>query len=385
MKIDSRYILRSLIVWGITILLSGLFLLIPFEISDYVGYNNKIPTEPFDVYAQFTVNKRTKIDPNIVIIDIPDNADRDYLARTLENLYLVKPAVVGLDIYFKSRKDSVVDARLINAISQFGDSIVLGMKIEDNKLLRSFFADSISVYEAHCAADVQNRYGVIRTFIPEMTFDDKIVPHMSYMLSSLYPNSKYDGSRKADERVYIYYWDKDTSDIRIINADSVLNRKQFIEGKIALVGKYSLESDIHRTSISSNYPGIRNIADETRNMIHNKFIWHNSILDIVVCALILLICSFIIQWYENGDEKRGDRTDIACLILQVVLLIFVIIKLGYKLYLSGIYIDFSLLLLWIIFMPIVNDFYKVVPQYVKWLKNIFKKSKNLKMKKYEKI
>ena len=138
MKIDSRYILRSLIVWGITILLAGLFLLIPFEISDYVGYNNKIPTEPFDVYAQFTVNKRTKIDPNIVIIDIPDNADRDYLARTLENLYLVKPAVVGLDIYFKSRKDSVVDARLINAISQFGDSIVLGMKIEDNKLLRSF-------------------------------------------------------------------------------------------------------------------------------------------------------------------------------------------------------------------------------------------------------
>lgn len=203
MKISKKYLKRSFGIWIFTILLAGLFLsFVPLDISDFIGKDNKIPLEPCDIYARFVEDDSCEPDSNIVIIKLPYNANREYIARTLEVLFEAKPAVVGLDFNFENRKDSVVDDRLVKAITKFGDSIVACIPTRKGQFVSNFFDDSIFVHKA-LAKTFNEEYDVERTFIPEKQYPDTVIPSMAYMLSSLYPRSKYDRSIKVDERVYI--------------------------------------------------------------------------------------------------------------------------------------------------------------------------------------
>lgn len=363
MKISKKYLKRSFGTWGWTMALLWLFKFIPFSLTDLVGPEHKIPTEPYDLYAQYEAKAAvSEKDDRIVIVKIPDSDGRDEIAATLENLKQCNPTVIGLDFLFPDKKEAVSDQRLAKAVEAYGDKIVLATLYDDStgKLMRSYFAEEIGVFEG-CANDDVSSYDIARMFIPEKQYGNEIYPSFAYAISCLYPDSKYDNSYKVGERAYIYWKSVKFS---VIDACDVLEQKDNIEGKIVLVGSVSEEVDVHRTSISSKHSGVKVIAHMVCNLIDNDFIWHSWWCDILVCALILLVCAFIMQYFEckeneNGevDERYSDFTDVVCLILQIGLLIGVAVFLGYYLYKWGVYIDFTILLLGIIVLPIINDFY----------------------------
>lgn len=364
MKISKKYLKRSFGTWGWTMALLWLFKFIPFSLTDLVGPEHKIPTEPYDLYAQYEAKASVSVfEDRIVIVKIPDSYGRDEIAATLENLKQCNPAVIGLDFLFPDKKEAVSDQRLAQAVEAFDDKIVLATLYDEStgNLMRSYFAEEIGEYEGCTNPDVSSRYDILRTFIPEQEYGNKIFPSLAYAISCLYPDSKYDNSYKVGERAYIYWKSVKFSEI---DACDVLEQKDNIEGKIVLVGVVSDEIDVHRTSISSDYSGVKVIAHMVCNLIDNDFIWHSWWCDILVCALILLVCAFIMQYFEckedeqgEPDERYSDFTDVVSLILQLGLLIGVVVFLGYYMYKWGVYIDFTILLLGIIVMPIINDFY----------------------------
>lgn len=358
MKKHKRYLTRSFLIWLWVLGLLWLFKIIPFNLTDFVGNANKIPTEPYDLYAQYEAHSSvSKLDNRIVIIRIPDDANRNEIAEALEQLAMCNPKVVGLDFLFQEPKEAVSDCRLANAVNAFGERIVIASFYDGQRVLRSFFADSIAGYEGSTNADVENKYDVIRTFIPLNKFDGELMSSLGYQVSTLYMNNDCAKKFNAEERSYIYWR---AVKFPIIEAENILNYKEKIENKIVLVGSISHEVDVHRTSVSSDFNGVKVIAHSIGNIIDNDFMWHSSLLDFVLSVLILLICSFIIQYFEcNGDERYSDFTSIVCFVIQLLLLIGVVVFVGYKLYQSGIYINFSILLFGIIIYPIVNDFYNV--------------------------
>lgn len=354
--IKKKYLKRSIGIWCWTMALLWVFKFIPFNLTDWVGNANKIPTEPYDLYAQYEANSlKRELDNRIVIIKIPDDANRDAIAKTLEDLKQCNPAVVGLDFLFIGEKDDESDFRLANAVNAFEDKIVVATLYDGNRLRHSYFADSIRPIEGCTNLDTNNKYDVIRTFIPEMEFEGEIMPSMAYVIGKLYTETRYIESFNVGDRTYIYW---KSIEFPIIDATEIIEKKNEINGKIVLVGSVSSEIDVHRTSVSSDYSGVKVIAHSVRNIIDNDFIWHNKLFDIVVCGFILLICSFVIQCFEcSRDRRYSDLTDIICLLVQFILLIVGVIYLGYKLYISGIYIDTTILLIGIVLMPIINDFY----------------------------
>ena len=372
------YLKRSFLIWLLALVLLWLFRFIPLNLTDFVGNANKIPTEPYDLYAQYEANSSvSKLDNRIVIINIPDEANRGEIAEALEELAKCNPSVVGLDFIFPEQKDSISDAHLSGAINSFGNKIAIASFYDGQQMMRSFFADSISVYEGCANADVKNKYDVIRTFVPLMEFEGKITPSLAYIVSSIYTNKKNTENFNPNDRAYIYW---KSVKFPIIDAENILDCKAKIENKIVLVGSFSHE-DVHRTSIASDYNGVKVIAHSIRNIIDNDFIWHSSLLNNVLCGLILLISSFIIQYFEcNGDERYSDCTSFVSFLMQILLLIGVVVFGGYKLYQLGIYIDFTMLLLGILVYPIINDSYNVGKRLFDVIKRKILKLKELKLK-----
>ncbi len=378
MNNSKIYLKRSFIIWLLALALLWVFKFIPLNLTDFVGNANKIPTEPYDLYAQYEANSLvSKLDNRIVIINVPAEANRNEIAASLEELAMCSPSVVGLDFVFPEHKDTIADNRLTEAINTFEDKIVVASLYNGERMMRSFFADNIDGYEGCINADVESKYDVIRTFVPLMEFDGEIEPSLAYMVSSLYTNKRKTEHIKPNYRAYIYW---KSVKFPIVEAEDIFSYKENIENKIVLVGSFNQE-DVHRTSISSDYNGVKVIAHSIRNIIDGDFIYHNSVLNNVLCGLILLMSSFVIQFFEcNGDERYSECTSLVSFVMQILLLIGVVIFGGYKLYQLGIYVDFTMLLLGILVYPIINDSYNLGKRIVEGVVRKIMKLKKIRLK-----
>lgn len=372
------YLRRSFLIWLLALVLLWGFRFIPLDITDFVGNANKIPTEPYDLYAQYEANSSvSELDNRIVIINIPDYANRNDIATYLEELAMCNPSVVGLDFIFPEHKDSIADNRLAEAINTFDDKIVVASFYNGERMMRSFFADNINGYEGCINADVESKYDVIRTFMPLMEIDGEIESSLAYLVGSLYTNKRETEHIKPNERAYIYW---KSVKFPIVDAEDIFSDKEKIENKIVLVGSLNQE-DVHRTSISSDYNGVKVLAHSIRNIIDGDFIYYNPLLNNVLCGLILFLSSFIIQFFEcNGDERYSECTSLVSFLMQILLLIGVVIFGGYKLYQLGIYVDFTMLLLGILVYPIINDSYNVGKRFIEGVIRQILKLKKIRLK-----
>ncbi|GMV52501.1 MAG: CHASE2 domain-containing protein [Flavobacteriales bacterium] len=80
------------------------------------------------VFSQFRSDEMTRVDTNIVLVNI-GYASRDEIAGILERIARYKPAVVGVDVFFKTLKsDSAADQRLANALASL-PNVVMASKL----------------------------------------------------------------------------------------------------------------------------------------------------------------------------------------------------------------------------------------------------------------
>lgn len=242
-----------------------------------------------DVY--FSKIKTLKDDkvPNqgIFVINI-NRANRCEIAKTLNELHKASPAVVGLDVVFKTRKDSADDAELEASIMQFGDRIVLGCEADstlDNTIISLAPIQIPSIYKEENLG-VTNFIGeensTVRTFYETEFYTDKMLSSFSFNVFKKYreitdPNP-FAQQSSAQEKIIAYQ--AMSEHYTTIEWDEIAENRidpKILENKIVLVGftgstdGFDIINDKHFTPLNDNYAG-KSLPDMYGVYIHANMI-----------------------------------------------------------------------------------------------------------------
>lgn len=102
------------------------------------------------VFSKFRDESETLVDTNVVIINI-GHANRDEIAQIIENVQKHEPAVIGIDAFFRTPKDSTSDERLAAAIASTPNIVMV----------------------SKCAYKVESKQGVVEQWTKSTVSDDR--------------------------------------------------------------------------------------------------------------------------------------------------------------------------------------------------------------------
>lgn len=100
-----------------------------FAFSLFAGCKNPAPK----------VNLANISDPDIVLVNIEDG-DREFIGKLLMKIDSLKPILIGIDVFFKTKKTPQEDSVLIHALQQINNEI-LNYGLSDNNTFE--YSDSI--------------------------------------------------------------------------------------------------------------------------------------------------------------------------------------------------------------------------------------------------
>ena len=123
-----------------------------------------------------TVNLARSRDPDIVLVNI-ENGDREFIGNVLLKIDSLNPIVVGIDVFFKSKKSEKEDSVLINALKKIDNDILSSGLTSENK-----FEESEPMFTQFAKEKGILKYdrtlGLISNMTPILKIENK--PHESF-------------------------------------------------------------------------------------------------------------------------------------------------------------------------------------------------------------
>jgi len=185
-------------------LLMGLFALIPINthfldplhlaLADF-NYNDL-------AYTQLHKNSNSTTDTNIVVVNI-GQANRQEIAAMIDKIDRSQPKVIGVDVLFEDKKDSIADALLA---TQFATNrhIVTVYNFNGNPHKGYFYAQSLTKGFANFVGEEE---GVIRHFTPSLNENGEAYTAFALQVVKKADEAKYKGflKRKKLTETINYY------------------------------------------------------------------------------------------------------------------------------------------------------------------------------------
>lgn len=294
-------------------------------------------------YSKLGKAQNTKIDPNIVVINI-GQADREGIAMLIEKTAQLQPKVIGLDVTFSGPRDPHKDSLLRETIRRH-PHLVLAVKYETdtaNKLIATgnyFLKDSKEFGYVNFPNDDKETVRAYYPFKKDEKIHDLVLPSFSSTLVRLYDSTAYGKiSKKVDKKVIINYT-RTVSDRKkqymVVEPDDLLTDNldpAAIKGKIALLAYVNIDpndiEDKKFTPMNEKFAG-KSTPDMNGIFVHANIIsmvleknyikkvplWVNILIAIIVCWLHM---SFFIHYYLESHIWFH----LAAKILQVASAIF---------------------------------------------------------------
>lgn len=272
-----------------------------------------------DFYSR-VANETQYADGDIAIIDVAE-CDRRQIAQAITSVEACSPAVIGADISFAERSDSITDRMLVSAINNCRNIVLATFADYDKETGRyvrtEFFSDSISGKGNYGNVRIETTSGlptgVVRNFRLSypLSDSDSLPSFAALIVRKSFPERCH-----ANDGVgYIFFPGKDYQSYK---PSEIGENKEALKGKIVLLGNYSGSDDLHRTPVSEQTYGIGIHAATISTILdgdHVKEIHSagNWILAIVISSAILLIKLGI------QSKKYGALTVRLCQILFIAL------------------------------------------------------------------
>lgn len=314
MEVKKYDFLRILIM---TLAAVGLSLLAIYDISSLPLFSGGTVADVkiSDLYnAVGTRNQVSHKADHTTIVSI-DGCSRAQIARTLEMISFMEPAVLGLDVFFL-REDDEGDA-IEEALKGF-QSVVLPIDLHHPGSV-SFFQDRISgAKEGFVNILSSNATGSVREFqcrsgeASSFAYALAGEPDIKSVSSSLI---RFDGTV-----------------IPVISAHELsLADEEDIRGKIVLVGATDDPSDMHRTPLGPQTPGVLIHALTAEMMASGKYIqnapsWLEYLVAIIISALFL--------WAIIMAKRTKSHAGTLFMRLALLALIFGFFILGCRFYIT---------------------------------------------------
>ena len=302
------------------------------------------------VYSKYKPEQ--KIDSNIVLVNIA-YLSRTEIAQQIEIINRHNPKVIGIDIFFRNKKNSVADSQLVEAFSKVKNLVLVSDLESPNKDGISFDSTSTShpqfnQFAINGYSDITSSsgYKTIRSVKPEWKLNDSVIYSFPVILAQTFDSSSfYDLDARNNELVDIN-WRGDYTKFLSIEAHTLLEENidlAFIENKIVIMGflgvnKIGEESveDKFFTPINSHPTGRANpdmygatIHANTVSMIINRNyitiipFWLNFTLGFILIYLNVAV----FMWIGENHKLYYDLSTKVLILIESGLLFFLLISL----------------------------------------------------------
>ncbi len=176
-----------------------------------------------------------KIDPDIILINL-EEGDRAFIGKLLLKIDSLKPKVIGIDAFFKDKKEAAEDSVLANALRKVDNDILIYMVDQNDNPLHSIPGFS-SLVSDEGFLEFENAGGLIMMMTPMPVINDRT--HRSFALKIAKRwDPKFTMTVKENERYFILYTRTLNQYIHINGSDLLeKNISEFdLSNKIILLG-----------------------------------------------------------------------------------------------------------------------------------------------------
>jgi len=292
-----------------------------------------------DMYFKINSRRETaRLDTNITLVNIDLCKDRFEIAQLIEQVESLQPKVIGLDAFFRNRKEQKADSVLENEIRRCKNlviSCILDIEHSNDNdkyfaCYRNFFAgqkdDNFTEGFLNFDSDGNSP---VQTFTPKLFLQEGESLDTLYcfaaQIAKLYNEIAFQkllqrvGNLEIINFQPLRFYEIDKNEIR--------DSKEQITGKIVLIG--SLSEDMHKTPINPRMLGMEIHAHVISTIIEEKYIdrfdniW-SKLLNILLCYIFTLFC-----WLATTKLKAGVAILIKLVQVAILLLAFFI---GYFLF-----------------------------------------------------
>lgn len=251
----------------------------------------------------------------VTLVDITRLHKRGEIAKVLGDIAACHPAVVGIDILFEGVKDDEDGNRQLEERLGSMEETVVACKLTDyqsrhksfDRCVSSFFMDSTPLMEGYTNVGDSPATTVLRYITVERTLRGESVLSFPAQVVTLYRDEEIPVQERSDR--FINYR---CLEFPVVDCDSVLLRRELLEGRIVLVGTMTEEQDMHFTPLGK-MPGLKVQAYSVQTLLEQKNIavlspagqWLTAL---VAAYLTVVLFFFLLRYIES-------RKSLACTFL----------------------------------------------------------------------
>ena len=212
------------------------------------------------VFSQLRTTQ--SIDTNIVLVNI-GHLTRSEIGKQIEILNRYEPAVIGIDAFFRSKKEFAEDIQLIMSLSQV-DNLVLVSDLENPNTTNTCF-DTMSTshpqfnqFAVNGFADVitdEESFRTIRQFSPQFCLADSSVLSFPTRLAQFFDSSSVEYLLQRNNEREAINWRGNFRQFYSLDTQELLDEAgdfSFIKGKIVIMG-YMGERIIGEQSLEDTF------------------------------------------------------------------------------------------------------------------------------------
>lgn len=304
-KIYKEALLATLLVFAI-IWIFFLTISISFKPFNYVAKTLK-NIQLTDIY--FSNLSNDKAIEDIVLVNI-ENLDREGIAMLTEKINSTRPKVIGLDIFFENKVDTIGDPLLEKAFRNAGDKLVLAGRydMKAQSFNRGFRHYKDITYGHAGLVTNQDRTKPVRAFYTDYKGKKEDIYSFASMVAKKADPEKFKKLKQRNKKKELINYTGDRNTFLTLNYRDVLastpEELKFLKDKIVLLGylggmnrKSGDEDDKFFTPVNTNYIG-RSLPDMYGLTIHanivSMILKENYIKKLPLW--LLLIISFILVY-----------------------------------------------------------------------------------------
>lgn len=350
-----------------------------FEVLDPVGK----ALEDFQL-SDIVFNELRENPPankDIVLVNIK-HFDRETIGEQIAQLNKFNPSIIGIDAFFKEKKDFEKDFRLMLSLGSVDSLIMVTKLLNPDERGKCF--DSIQTSHPQFIENAHSGYanfitspGVFKTtreFAPYFCFKDTVALSFSSKIAQMYDPDAFEYLMARGNNVETINWRGNYKKFYSIEAEDVFDSSDFdlsfIEGKIVLMG-FMGEREIGEPSLEDTFftplnevTGGRSVPDMFGVTVHANIL--SQILDkdyidklpdtlnLIIAVLLLYLNVSFFMWVGYKYKPYYD------IITKSIQIVEVIILFGISLILLTAYqwkVDFTVAIVAVLFCGDLTELY----------------------------
>lgn len=300
-------------------------------------------------------------DTNIVLVNIA-HLSRAEIGQQVAILNEYKPKVIGLDVFFRQKKDFEDDIQLIMALSQVENLVMVSELVDPteggncfdsittshpqfNQFAKNGFANMLTAAES---------YKTTRNFVPQHCVADSSVLGFGPKIANIFRPGSVQPLLDRDNEFEIINWKGNHNKFFRLDAHEVLNREidlGFIKDKIVLLGymgtyylgEPSLEdtfyTPMNKHTGSKTFPdmyGVTVHANIISMILDGDYIDSTPFsVDVLIAFIIVFLNVSVFFWVGNHYKLYYDLISKSIQLVEVAVIFFlnllVLLFLDYKL------------------------------------------------------